>query len=102
MMRYLPRTAASMLVLSSVSGCTRGDKMKIDPAEEMIAQVDQSPPEKRPPNWDVTKALMMRHAPEVGSVAPDFALTTADGESTITRSKFQADRPLVLVFGSFT
>jgi hypothetical protein len=41
-------------------------------------------------------------APAVGEAAPDFTLKTPDGKQTITRSKFQADRPLVLIFGSFT
>lgn len=91
-----------MPVLVFVSGCFWGDTVKWTPAQKMIAQVDQSPPEKRPPNWEVTKALMLRHEPEVGSIAPDFTLITNDGKTTITRSKFQANRPLVLVFGSFT
>jgi hypothetical protein len=100
--RCIASIIAAMVIVVS-AGCHPGSKsMSNDPASEMIAQVDQAPLEKRPPNWEVTKALMTRHAPEVGSIAPDFTLTTADGKSTVTRSKFQADRPLVLVFGSFT
>jgi len=45
----------------------------------------------------------MAHAvPAVGAVAPDFTFKTVDGSTAITRSKFHPDRPLVLVFGSFT
>jgi len=102
MMGRRARIAASVLSILLLSGCMHGGKMKNDPAAEMIAQVDQSPPEKRPPNWEVTRALMMRKAPAVGEIATDFTLATADGKSTITRSRYQADRPLVLVFGSFT
>lgn len=67
-----------------------------------MRQVDQMPPEKRPPEWEKTKRLMARKAPRAGSAAPDFTLATPDGRKQITRSKFHADRPLVLVFGSFT
>ncbi len=78
-------------------GCSSGD-----PAPGFIAEVDRAPAEKRPPNWEHTKALMARPAPRVGDAAPEFSLNTVDGARTITRSKFHADRPLVLVFGSFT
>lgn len=79
-------------------GCSSGG----DPAPGFIADVDRAPPEKRPPNWERTKSLMARAVPAVGSAAPDFTLKTVDGSTTITRSKFHPDRPLVLVFGSFT
>lgn len=64
--------------------------------------MDAMPPEQRLPNWETTKALMDRVAPPVGTVAPDFTLQSPDGRQTITRSAFQGDRPLVLIFGSFT
>jgi hypothetical protein len=73
-----------------------------DPAAEAIAAIDRSPPEKRPKNWEQTKALMARKAPAVGDPAPDFSLPTLDRRRTITRSAHQAGRPLVLIFGSFT
>jgi len=79
-------------------GCSSG----ADPASGFIADVDRAPPEKRPPNWEHTKALMARPVPAVGAAAPDFTLKTVDGATTVTRSTFHPDRPLVLVFGSFT
>lgn len=82
----------------SMFGCSSGG----DPAPGFIAGIDRAPAEKRPPNWERTKALMARPVPKVGDAAPDFTLKTVDGSTTITRSKFHADRPLVLVFGSFT
>ena len=82
----------------SMFGCSSGG----DPAPGFIAGVDRAPAEKRPPNWERTKALMARPAPAVGAVAPDFTLKTVDGSTSITRSKVHLDRPLVLVFGSFT
>lgn len=64
--------------------------------------MDRSPPDQRPPNWEHTRALMSRPAPAVGDLASDFTIKSRDGKSAITRSTFQAGRPLVLVFGSFT
>lgn len=79
-------------------GCSSGG----DPAPKFIAEMDRAPAEKRPPNWERTKALMARPVPKVGDPAPDFTLKSVDGSTTITRSKFHVDKPLVLVFGSFT
>lgn len=67
-----------------------------------IRQMDAAPPEQRPPDWDTTKRLMSRPAPIVGQAAPDFTLETVDHSMSVTRSTFQAGKPLVLVFGSFT
>lgn len=78
-------------------GCSSGD-----PAAKFIAEMEAAPPEKRVPNWERTKALMAREAPAVGEAAPDFTLKTPDGQTSITRSTFQAGKPLVLMFGSFT
>ena len=95
-----PRLLVGSFVVGMVSmfGCSSGG----DPAPGFIAGVDRAPPEKRPPNWERTKSLMARPVPAVGAAAPDFMLKTVDGSTTITRSKFHPDRPLVLVFGSFT
>ena len=73
-----------------------------DPAAEFIAELDRVPAAQRPPNWEQVKALMARRAPAVGELAPDFELATPDGKSLLRRSTFQAARPLVLNFGSFT
>jgi hypothetical protein len=40
--------------------------------------------------------------PDVGQLAPDFTLTSFDDELTIRLSKFRGNKPVVLVFGSFT
>lgn len=42
-----------------------------------------------------------RTAP-VGQRAPDFTLTTVDGRTTHTLSTFAGDRPVALIFGSYT
>lgn len=73
-----------------------------DPAAAFIAEMDEAPASQRPPNWAHVKALMARRAPAVGEVAPDFELATPDGKPRLRRSVFQAGRPLVLNFGSFT
>ncbi len=41
-------------------------------------------------------------APKVGDVAPDFELVAAEGDETVRLSQFRGDRPVALVFGSFT
>lgn len=38
----------------------------------------------------------------VGDPAPDFTLPTLDGSATVTLSRFRGDRPVALVFGSYT
>jgi hypothetical protein len=73
-----------------------------DQAAKFIEQMDQSPPEKRVPNWERTRALMAREAPKVGDVAPEFTLPTLDGKQTVKLSQGRSDKPVVLVFGSFT
>jgi hypothetical protein len=35
-------------------------------------------------------------------MAPDFTLPTLENDGQITRSAYQAGKPLVLIFGSFT
>jgi hypothetical protein len=42
------------------------------------------------------------HAPRVGDLAPDFELRDSDGEHPVRLSSFRGDRPVALVFGSFT
>ncbi|MBI4718202.1 MAG: hypothetical protein HY763_10385 [Planctomycetes bacterium] len=95
------RSATLAFAFSVAWACALGCSAP-DPAERMIRQVDAMPPDKRPPNWERTRALMMRPAPRVGDLAPDFTLQTLEGTGSITRSTFHPDRPLVLIFGSFT
>ena len=85
------------ILLLILAGCRSPD-----PALRFIAQTDRAPVEKRPKDWEHTKKLMARTVPTVGQSAPDFTLPTLDGAQTVTRSVHQANRPLVLIFGSFT
>ena len=41
-------------------------------------------------------------APQVGDVAPDFELQDTQGENPVRLSLFRGQRPVALVFGSFT
>lgn len=50
------------------------------------------------PMWDVARAG--RHA--VGEPAPDFSLQTTDHQDTVQLSSFRGQKPVVLVFGSYT
>jgi hypothetical protein len=42
------------------------------------------------------------HAPRVGDLAPDFELGDVSGEHRVRLSSFRGDKPVALVFGSFT
>jgi hypothetical protein len=41
-------------------------------------------------------------APKSGDLAPDFALSDTSGEHDVRLSDFRGERPVALVFGSFT
>ena len=41
-------------------------------------------------------------APKVGDLAPDFELNDSNGEKTIRLSDFRGQKPVALIFGSFT
>jgi hypothetical protein len=41
-------------------------------------------------------------APKVGDLAPDFELGDINGENLVRLSGFRGQRPVALVFGSFT
>jgi peroxiredoxin len=43
-----------------------------------------------------------KKAPKLGDWAPDFTLRDSTGEKKVTLSDFRDQRPVVLVFGSFT
>ena len=50
------------------------------------------------PLWRVARA----GSHNVGDMAPDFSLQTLDHQSTVTLSSFRNQKPVVLVFGSYT
>ena len=41
-------------------------------------------------------------APRLGDEAPDFELLDVDGENPVRLSEFRGNKPVALVFGSFT
>ena len=41
-------------------------------------------------------------APRVGAIAPDFELRDSRGQHPIRLSEFRGEKPVALVFGSFT
>jgi len=86
-----------LLLLVLTAGCR-----SVDPAAKFIARVDNSPPDRRPKGWENIKLLMSRTAPAPGEIAPDFTLPVLEGTNEINRVAHQGDRPLVLIFASFT
>ncbi len=41
-------------------------------------------------------------APRVGESAPDFELHDSNGENPVRLSEFKGEKPVALIFGSFT
>ncbi len=41
-------------------------------------------------------------APKVGDIAPDFELCDVNGERPVRLSSFRGQKPVVLIFGSYT
>lgn len=41
-------------------------------------------------------------APKVGDIAPDFELRDSNGENPVRLSDFKGNKPVALIFGSFT
>jgi len=95
--RIYGRFALAAVGLLAVLGCAQGD-----PAERFIRYMDGLPAEKRVPNWEWTRAAMMRPAPTVREAAPDFTLKTLDGTDTFTLSENRGHRPTVLILASYT
>ena len=48
--------------------------------------------------WAIARAGVL----EAGDTAPDFRLPTYDKSSLVQLSSFRGDRPVVLIFGSYT
>ena len=44
----------------------------------------------------------LKEGPAIGDKAPDFELETQDGERFYRLSRFRTEKPVVLIFGSFT
>ncbi len=52
-----------------------------------------------------SKAWQKRYdalAPKAGDIAPDFELCDANGENSVRLSDFRNQKPVALVFGSYT
>ncbi len=41
-------------------------------------------------------------APKIGDIAPDFELRDTKGENPVSLSGFNGQKPVALIFGSFT
>ena len=51
-----------------------------------------------PPLWSIARGGQLH----VGDAAPGFSLETVDHKSRVTLSSFRGEKPVVLVFGSYT
>ena len=73
------------------------------PPLEFAAAWDRSPATLKrlipmPPLWKSARLGPL----DIGDAAPDFELETPDRERTVRLSGFAGNRPVVLVFGSYT
>lgn len=93
--------ALALAAVALLAGCASTREAEPD-AASFIAEMDALPPDERVPHWDVIRARMVRKGPEVGDMAPDFALSRRDGDGIVRLSEFPPTRPVVLVFGSWT
>jgi hypothetical protein len=51
-----------------------------------------------PPLWSIARGGRLH----VGDAAPDFSLNTVNHDSRVVLSSFRGQKPVVLVFGSYT
>ena len=52
--------------------------------------------------FDAWQTRYDAQAPKAGDPAPDFTLSDAKGANHVQLSSFQGEKPVALVFGSFT
>jgi hypothetical protein len=88
---------------------TREDLREALPTVRPPKRADEPPPpDDDPPPLLLIAGLLTGElgspfpGPRVGSTAPDFTLPTQDGKDTINLSQFRGQKPVVLIFGSFT
>lgn len=88
-----------------------GEKGYVTP-EDLRAKLFP-PPSAPPPGMEPSKLTLIKglltqeigsfmEGPALNDPAPDFELQTQDGKQTIRLSSFREQKPVVLVFGSFT
>jgi hypothetical protein len=69
--------------------------------ERLQAYIESVPPEQRAALLGFI-AQRETHAPAVGAEAPDFELQRLGSDERVRLSSFRHDKPVALIFGSFT
>ncbi len=62
----------------------------------------QSPPRSKRLSQLLESGKLFTDGPRPGELAPDFFLRSPDGKKRVCLSSYRGDKPVVLVFGSFT
>ena len=105
-------TEQEFVSLFKMLGASEDGYLSIDelreqfPATEAPARLDQKRPD-RPSRSTLILGLKnqeigsLQSGPQLEDVAPDFTLTTLQGDS-VTLSQAVGDKPIVLIFGNFT
>jgi hypothetical protein len=81
--------------------------------EDLVKRLAGKRAESQPPSQRSPEARLLRmffngdagtfeSGPDLNDAAPDFELPTHDGSRTIRLSACRGQRPVVLIFGSFT
>lgn len=65
-------------------------------------QAEEEGPKKRNRGKRPARSSRWPDKLQQGQAAPDFTLKTLDGKSTVKLSSFQGQKPVALVFGSYT
>ena len=96
------RSPSVAVAVAGILFCLPSCRTAESALHEHIAQVDALPADQRPAEWDRTRALILRKAPEVGQPAPDFTLKRMDNDEVITLRDFRPGEPKVLILASYT
>jgi len=68
----------------------------------IVSTAFAQPPHRRPRGPSQFRPHRQADRLKVGDVAPDFTLKSPDGKRTVTLSDYRGEKPVALVFGSYT
>ena len=100
MLRMLTRLAVAALLLLAAL-CAAAFALYRQPPEVWSSVVAKAPGWALAPTFPIM-SYARKGSLEVGDPATDFELQTHDHSASVRLSDYQGDRPVALVFGSYT
>ncbi len=101
-LRLLLRIVTALVIVYAILSAGLFIAMKQTPAQfgSVMAKLPMISMAVLPfePLWSIARAGVL----QPGDPAPDFRLPTYDKSSLVQLSSFRGDRPVVLIFGSYT